>query len=746
METIEKRFHSETISIFKRLSGPFATFVFAAGILVLLGWQFDVLVLKSILPNLTSMKPLTAVGFILIGSAIWFLQSEEAGKITQTIVLFFGLFPTLLGGMLLLEYLVPIDLGIDQVLFRNAVLADGDLYPGRPSPTTSLCIFLLGIVIMSLYYKRVYVASYVTPFVLVLNLLAIVGYVYDVSSLYTIGPYTPIALHTAILFLIATLGLLFTRPTQPPLDRLTTSFAGGVMARRLLPFAILLPFVFGWLRLQGQRAGWYGTEFGLALFATTNIIIFTYLIYLTSSTLNLTDEKRESAFKQLNESEKRYRNTLDTMLEGCQIIGFDWTYLYVNEAVARHGRQTRENLIGHTMMEVYPGIEQSALFKVLETCMRERVPAHLENEFTYPDGEKGWFDLGVQPVPAGIFILSIDITERKKAQLALQGAEQKYRTIVEQSPMIVYLDEVGGNWQYISPQIEPMLGYNVEEWLNNPSLFKEHIHKDDIHKLETALRESRANNSLYTCEYRFIKPNGEVLWLHDEAVFIEDEVNHRMLMQGVLYDISKQKFAEEALHDLNLTLEQRIVERTVELEKEITQRKKAEEALRQEAIRDPLTSLFNRRFMEESLAREVRRAKRKGTSLIVVMIDFDHFKKFNDTYGHDAGDEILRAFGSLLKTKIREADIACRYGGEEFTLILPDVSLNDAHRRMEELQGEIKIQTIRYKGIALSGFTLSMGISISPEHGETAEILLKKADNALYRAKDAGRDRIVIYS
>lgn len=746
MENTEKRFHSEIVSTFKRLTGPFAVIVVATGILVLLGWQFDVLVLKSLSPNLTSMKPLTAVSFILIGAAIWFLRSEEAGNIAQTIALFIGLFTILLSGAILLEYLASIDLGIDLILFRDAVLAEGGLYPGRPSPTTALCILLLGMVIVSLYHKRRYVSPVVTPFVLVLNLLAIIGYVYDVSSFYTVGPYTPIALHTAILFLIATLGLLFIRPTLPPLDRLTASFAGGVMARRLLPFAILLPFVFGWLRLQGQQAGLYGTEFGLALFATINIIIFTFLIYLTSGVLNLTDSKRASAFHELDESEKRYRNTLDTMLEGCQIIGFDWTYLYVNEAAASHGHQTQESLIGHTMMDMYPGIEQSAVFSVLEKCMRERISAQLENEFEYPDGTKGWFDLGVQPVPAGIFILSIDITERKKAQLALQEAEQNYRTIVEQSPAIVYLDEVDGNWQYISPQIESLLGYTVEEWMSNRSLFKEHIHKGDIHTWETARRESRAHNSLYTCEYRFIKSNGEILWLHDEAVLIQDHANNRMLMQGILYDISKQKFAEEDLRDLNLTLEKRIAERTVELEKEIAQRKKAEEALRQEAIRDPLTNLFNRRFMEESLSREIRRAKRKGTSLIVVMIDFDHFKKFNDTYGHDAGDEILRWFGNLLKTIIRGADIACRYGGEEFTLILPDASVDDAYKRMEEIRSEIKSQVIRHKEIELSGFTISMGVSIFPEHGETAEMLLKKADNALYRAKDAGRDRIIIDS
>ncbi|MDD5468655.1 MAG: GAF domain-containing protein [Anaerolineales bacterium] len=128
----------------------------------------------------------------------------------------------------------------------------------------------------------------------------------------------------------------------------------------------------------------------------------------------------QEAEQALRESEARYHNTLDNMLEGCQIIGYDWRYLYVNDAVAGHGRQTREKLLGHTMMEVYPGIEKTDLFAALRRCMDDRTPIYMENEFTYPDGTSGWFELSIQPAPEGIFILSVDITERKQAEAKIR--------------------------------------------------------------------------------------------------------------------------------------------------------------------------------------------------------------------------------------------------------------------------------------------------------------------------------------
>ncbi len=168
------------------------------------------------------------------------------------------------------------------------------------------------------------------------------------------------------------------------------------------------------------------------------------------------------------------------------------------------------------------------------------------------------------------------------------------------------------------------------------------------------------------------------------------------------------------------------------------------ETLRTQSIRDPLTGLFNRRYMEDSLEREFRRAVRKGSPLTVLMVDLDHFKKFNDTYGHEAGDAVLREVAKVFQAQLRAEDIASRYGGEEFTLILPDTELDAAIQCAERLKTASRAIQIPHYGQTLDGIRLSIGVACYPLHASTAESLVRSADAALYRAKELGRDRFVV--
>lgn len=169
------------------------------------------------------------------------------------------------------------------------------------------------------------------------------------------------------------------------------------------------------------------------------------------------------------------------------------------------------------------------------------------------------------------------------------------------------------------------------------------------------------------------------------------------------------------------------------------------ETLRLESIRDPLTSLYNRRHMEASLEREVFRAKRHKSPVAIIMIDIDHFKKFNDTHGHEAGDVVLQELSTLVRGHIRSEDIACRYGGEEFLLIMPDAALDIASQRAEEIRLQTRELQIAYRDKPLT-ITISLGVAAFPQHGAFIKEVVKAADSALYRAKKGGRDQVVIAS
>ncbi len=168
------------------------------------------------------------------------------------------------------------------------------------------------------------------------------------------------------------------------------------------------------------------------------------------------------------------------------------------------------------------------------------------------------------------------------------------------------------------------------------------------------------------------------------------------------------------------------------------------ETLRQLSIRDPLTNLFNRRYMEETFAREIMRAERDQYLMGVIMFDIDHFKLINDRFGHPAGDTVLKDLGELMLAFIRGGDVACRYGGEEFVLILPEAGLEDAFQKAEQLRQKVKQLRWSFLGHTAIGISISIGVAAYPQHGKTVAEVLDSVDKALYRAKQAGRDRVML--
>jgi diguanylate cyclase (GGDEF)-like protein len=199
----------------------------------------------------------------------------------------------------------------------------------------------------------------------------------------------------------------------------------------------------------------------------------------------------------------------------------------------------------------------------------------------------------------------------------------------------------------------------------------------------------------------------------------------------VLRDLGAYRVAEEALREANFKLHEHVAEIA-----------SLQVKLREQAIRDSLTGLFNRRYLEETLQRELAQSFRSGQPLGIVMIDIDYFKKLNDTYGHRAGDLALQALGRLLGGNTRGGDVACRYGGEEFVLALPGATLEAALARAEQLRQAAQDLRIDFAGSTLC-ISISAGVAAYPLHGERADQVLDGADKALYEAKNGGRNRCV---
>ncbi len=243
---------------------------------------------------------------------------------------------------------------------------------------------------------------------------------------------------------------------------------------------------------------------------------------------------------------RQLENILDSLLEGFQIIGFDWRYLYVNDAAAKHGHTTKEKMRGKTMMETYPGIEKTHMFSMLQKCKEERTSALLENEFTFPDGSKGWFELRMEPVPDGISILSVEITERKKELEKIKEISERYQTLFDRSMDCVYLHNLEGRFIDANRAALDLLGYNIEEIasLNFTSL----LSPDQIPKALGVMEEIKnVGFQKDLSEYRLRKKNGEDRYVETSGSLIYHE-GKPYAIQGIARDITRRKEMEKELY------------------------------------------------------------------------------------------------------------------------------------------------------------------------------------------------------
>lgn len=302
------------------------------------------------------------------------------------------------------------------------------------------------------------------------------------------------------------------------------------------------------------------------------------------------------------------------------------------------------------------------------------------------------------------------LRDNEKTNRALRAAEARFRGVVNQSLVGILLIE-DGRITYTNAKFDDMTGLSAAEALGSDPI--DFVTEGDRPFVRENMR-ARASGEVNQTEYKFraLRRDGEIIDVEVYGSVVD--IDGRRTMISMLLDITERTRIEKEMQALQATL-------------------------REQSTHDSLTGLYNRRYLEESLERELILAKRTGHPVSVIMGDLDHFKVVNDEFGHLAGDEVLRVFGNLMKSSSRGSDIYCRYGGEEFLLVLPGMTASDAVVRAEQVRVAIATNAVGFGKFQIS-VTASFGVACFPRDGDSGDELIAAADQALYSAKASGRN------
>jgi diguanylate cyclase (GGDEF)-like protein/PAS domain S-box-containing protein len=314
--------------------------------------------------------------------------------------------------------------------------------------------------------------------------------------------------------------------------------------------------------------------------------------------------------------------------------------------------------------------------------------------------------------------------ERVKTERRLRESEMRFRLIAENGSDVVSLYDLEGRMVYVSSSCERVMGFLPEEMPGMAPFAT--VHPQDLERLQRHFNQCVCGEPVASIQVRMLHKTGRHIWLEMMWRSVVDEAGQVVQLQVSSRDITESKQNERRLEDLQKKL--RLQQNTLE---------ESNSKLSELAAIDGLTQLRNRRAFEERLEDETRRWRRNGTDVSLVLLDIDHFKLYNDTYGHPKGDEVLRNVGELLRRSLRAADFAARYGGEEFAIILPNTNRAGSLVVAEQLRRAIEGATWEDRKV-----TASIGVATMSEEICTAEQLVETADRALYRSKEAGRNRV----
>ena len=334
--------------------------------------------------------------------------------------------------------------------------------------------------------------------------------------------------------------------------------------------------------------------------------------------------------------------------------------------------------------------------------------------------------------PATLLGVTRDITPRRQAERALRDSEEKFRFLAENTADVVWQLDNRLGITYINAADEKLRGFQREEVLGR-SVLELFTPEGRAIVLDVLRQWTAQPHGPLRFEAPQLRKDGSQVWVEVSSTPIVNALGVVTGSNGITRDITERRRQQVTLEESHLQLERKLAEVT-----------ELQTRLREQALRDPLTGVYNRRYLDETLPRELSRAKREGYPLAVIMLDLDHFKHINDTYGHPAGDDVIVALAGIISAHTRKSDVICRYGGEEFLAVLPRMTLAQAEERAQRWRLAMMGTEVRHGEFVMTA-TLSAGVAAFPESGAEVDQLLLHADSALYQAKNEGRNRVVQY-
>jgi PAS domain S-box-containing protein len=458
----------------ERLAGIAGSLVCLIGVLVLLGCALDIAVFKNVLPQWPQMAPGAALAFVLAGMALVLLTvgsvasfPEEKLALSRSLVVRgCAGFVALIGLLKVSEYLMGWDLSIDHLFFKESPRAVGAGTLGRIAPATALNLLFLGSAIYLATGKR---PSRVFQFLTLLcGLIGWLGFSHFLYGGDPLLPYTKMAIHTAAAFVILSAGLLCVRSDVGLMALLVSDSAGGLIARRILPPALLAPIVLAWLRLEGQHAGWYGTEAWTSLYALSNVIVFGVLVWAAAALLHRADVGRRQAEQSVRDSQRLLQAIIDNSPAVIYVKDLEGRYLLINRRFSELFHISDEEIAGKTDYDLFPK-EAADAFRAMDervaaaaTALKEEEVAPLDDgPHTYVSVKSPLRDSAGNPY--AVFGISTDITERKLAEEALRASEERTRLIIETAlDAVITIDSAGviSGW---NPQAETAFGWTSQQ-------------------------------------------------------------------------------------------------------------------------------------------------------------------------------------------------------------------------------------------------------------------------------------------